>query len=315
MVFLSIYSILSTRKYDRTLPGKTINRQYVLLVVMVRPPSVAGQFYEGGAERLREQIRECFNSRFGPGSLPGKASDRVVLGAISPHAGFMFSGAGAAHVYREIAESVKPDLFIIAGPNHTGMGQTSVLLDDFITPLGTCKVDKEFGEQLIENTGIEDDPRAHVYEHSLEVQLPFLQFIYDDFKFLPIVVSSPLYLEDLSKGLSRTIMESGKRVCFIVSSDFTHFGSNYGYVPFTEDAPVKVKKQDMEAIELIKKGDDAAFMKFIQETGATICGFMPILLFLKTIKFQKAELLSYYTSGDVLGDHKNSVSYASIVFK
>jgi len=143
---------------------------------MVRKPIVSGQFYEADSEKLKTQIRECFTSKFGPGSLPGKVKKGLVKGAISPHAGYAFSGPGAAFVYKEMAESKRPDLFIMLGPNHTGLGRTSVLLDDFETPLGIAKVDKVFGKKLIKNSEIDHDSSAHLNEHSIEVQIPFLQF-------------------------------------------------------------------------------------------------------------------------------------------
>lgn len=283
--------------------------------VMARKPAVAGQFYESDEQRLREQIKKCFLHDLGPGALPEKEKGTRILAAISPHAGLMFSGMCAAHIYKAIAESQKPDLFLLLGPNHSGLGRTSLLSEDFETPMGTAKVDKGFAQMLMKNCQISDDSRAHDFEHSLEVQLPFLQFIYENFSFVPIVVSSQMYLDPLAKGIKKTIKESEKSVCIIVSSDFTHYGPNYGYTPFEGVKDKKLKQLDQDAIQRIISGDVNSFISFMQETGATICGYLPIILMLKAASFSKGELLSYYTSADVLGDGENSVSYAGLIFK
>ncbi len=282
---------------------------------MVREPCVAGQFYEGEKEGLLKQIRECFLSKFGPGKLPEKKKQGTVKAAIVPHAGYMFSGPCAAHAYKRIAESEQPDLFIILGPNHTGFGRTSVLLDDFSTPLGIAEVDDEFGEALMKNSKIDNDARVHRYEHSIEVQLPFLQFCLKKFKFLPIVISSPHYLDELAEGIRKTAEQLKKKVCVIASSDFTHFGYNYGYIPFTENVKENLEKLDKGAIKYIAKFDEEGFLRYVRETGATICGFLPIVVLMKILKNEKpeSELLKYYTSSDMMGDYSNSVSYASIV--
>lgn len=282
---------------------------------MTRKPAVAGQFYEADKAKLQEQVKQCFLHNLGPGSLPQKATQEEIISAIVPHAGLMFSGMCAAHVYKRIAESRKPDLFILIGPNHSGMGRTSILSEDFETPLGVARVDKEFAGSLLQNCNIMNDGRAHAFEHSLEVQLPFLQFIYEDFKFVPVLVSSQMYLEELAKGLKKTIGESKKNVCIIVSSDFTHYGPNYGYTPFKSDAQGKIKDMDQEAISIISSGNAQKFISFLKETSATICGYLPILLMLQSISFSNAELLKYYTSTEVMGESQNSVSYAGIIFK
>jgi len=280
---------------------------------MVRKPIVAGQFYSGDKKAIVEEIKNCFTDKFGPGSLPGKTAGREVRGAISPHAGYMCSGPGAAHVYKKIAESGKPDLFLILGTNHTGMGRTSICLDDFETPMGIAKVDRDFGNALIKNFDIENNPEVHKYEHSIEVQLPFLQFIFDNFRFVPIIVSSLAYLDDMAQAIKKTVKETGKKICIIASGDFTHYGFSYGYVPFSENIRENIEKLDNGAIEFIKKMDAYSFVSYVKRTGATICGYMPIALMIKTLQKGNVELLNYYMSGDLNNDYNTSVSYASVV--
>ncbi|NQV08679.1 AmmeMemoRadiSam system protein B, partial [Candidatus Woesearchaeota archaeon] len=276
---------------------------------------VAGQFYEGNEKELREQIRECFTSSFGPGKLPAEKTTGEIKAVISPHAGFSYSGAAASHVYKKIAESKKPDVFLILGTNHTGLGQTSVCLDDFETPLGVAKVDKKFGEELVKNSKINNDPSVHKFEHSIEVQIPFLQFIFNDFKFVPIVVSSPAYLDEIADAVRKTVRKTGKKVCIIVSGDFTHYGLSYGFSPFSDNIRENIEKLDMGAIEEIKKMGAEGFISYVNETHATICGYLPIALMIKILGKGDVELLKYYTSGDITGDHNTSVSYAGIVIR
>jgi AmmeMemoRadiSam system protein B len=272
---------------------------------MIRKPIVAGRFYEADPEKLREQIKECFVK--GPG-LPDNTNNKEVKGIIAPHAGFIFSGKAAAYSYKEIAESDKPDLYIVLGLSHHGFNSCTTL-QDFETPLGIAKNDKEFTEALIKN-GLEENKDSHLQEHSLEVQLPFLQFVQEDFKFCPIIVSEDY--ERVSSTISKILHETGRNAVIIASSDLTHYGISYEYVPFTENVKENMYKQDKEAIEFIKKLDPKGFLKYINKTGATICGKYPISCLLELVH-GKVRLLDYYTSGDILKDYSNAVGYGSIV--
>lgn len=285
---------------------------------MAREAVVAGMFYEGAEKRLKQQIEGCFKSEFGPGKLPGKAGSGRVVGAISPHAGYLYSGAGAAWVYKEIAESQMPDVFVVLGTNHTGMGSTSTLLDDWRTPLGNAKVDKEFGKTLIENSIVADNEDAHMQEHSIEVQLPFLQYVYGEkLKFVPVMVSQFIPYEKLAEGIKKAAEITKKKVCVIASSDFTHFGANYGYVPFEKHVKNSLYHLDRQAIDLICSLNVNGFHDFVERFRATICGFAPITVLMEYCKLMgvKGKLLKYYTSGDIVGDYSNAVGYGAIVFK
>ncbi len=287
----------------------------------VRKPIVAGQFYEEDFDGLNKQIIECFESEKGPGALPINKRKGFVLGAVVPHAGYLFSGPCAAWSYKEIAESEFPDLFIIIGPNHSGMGRTSTILDDWETPFGIIKTDEEFGKKLINNSCIIEDATAHLHEHSIEVQLPFLQFVskdhLKDLRFVPITVGFDSNIKELASGIKKTIEESGKKVCVIASSDFTHYGFNYGYVPFSTNIKENMQKLDSDAIEFIKKLDSEGFLNYVKIKEATICGAVPIAILIELMKgkAEKVNLMHYYTSADIMGDYNNAVGYASIVFR
>ncbi|MBN1502620.1 AmmeMemoRadiSam system protein B [Candidatus Woesearchaeota archaeon] len=287
---------------------------------MVREAIVAGQFYESTFDKLDKQIKECFNSKKGPGELPVKRKTQRLTAAIIPHAGYSFSGACAAWAYKEIAESDFPRCYVILAPNHQG-SNSGLSIEDWRTPFGLIKTDKDMIIALKENTHLRINESAHKYEHSLEVQLPFLQFVskdrIQDLRIVPITIGRDIEYGRLGKEILATV--KNKKVVFIVSSDFTHYGPNYGYVPFTLEIPDRLNELDKRAIELIKKIDAKGFADYINETGITICGYMPILIVLSIIEqFEQkptAELLMHYTSGDILGDYRNSVSYASIVFR
>ncbi len=284
----------------------------------VREPVAAGLFYEANPKLLSEQIRECFLGERGPGDLPISKRSGFVSGAIVPHAGYQYSGACAAWAYKEIGEAELADTYVIMGPNHTGLGGSALTTQNFRTPFGIVRTDKRLASYLVSKGSIVDSELPHLEEHSIEVQIPFLQFINKDsesWKILPIVLSDDIDYKALALDLKEAMVDLGKKIVFIASSDFTHYGRAYGYVPFSSDIPDRIRKLDKKAIEFIKKKDDVGFLNYVYETGATICGRLPIATLLNIMSNKKAELLQYYTSGDLVNDYKNSVSYASIIFK
>jgi AmmeMemoRadiSam system protein B len=285
----------------------------------MRQPIVDGQFYESDPKQLTKQIESCFKSKFGPGSLPSKERKKTIVGAICPHAGYAYSGPCQAFSYKEIAESKIPDLYILFGLSHDGF-ESCISIEDWQTPLGLVKTDKEFGKKLAEICNLNIDELPHQNEHSIEVQLPFLQFINknEDFKILPIIISPDIDIKYFGKKLSELIKDSKKSVILIASSDFTHYGSNYGFVPFKDNIKENMYKLDSKAIEYITKLDSNGFLKYIEKTNATICGKYPIAALIETsicLGAKKADLLRYYTSADVVGKYNNAVEYASILIK
>lgn len=278
----------------------------------MRQAVVAGMFYESDPGMLDSQIKSCFTSDLGPG-LPGKKdSKKVIKAAVVPHAGYPFSGPCAAWAYKAIAESRMPSTFVILGTDHNGLGKISTCTEDWETPLGTVGVDKRLAAALMDLGMVEDNKIAHMQEHSIEVQLPFLQFICKKPKILPIGISPNFSHEELGAAIHKL----GDDICVLASSDMTHYGANYGYIPFKTEIKEHMYNLDREAIKQICKLDTKAFMGHVQKTGATICGFAPISVFIdygKAIGAENAKLLEYYTSGDITGDYSNSVGYAAIV--
>ena len=279
--------------------------------LIMRNPAVSGAFYESDLDRLKKQIKGCFLSDFGPGSLPEKSRNNQIKGVVVPHAGFPYSGPCAAFCYKAIAEAEKPDLFVVLGTSHAGFG-SSVSLEDWKTPLSIAKIDEDFGRALVD-AGIEHNEHAHAGEHSIEVQLPFLQFILKDFRFVPILVSDDF--KQVADAISKAAEKTKKKVIILASSDFTHFGANYGYVPFTDNIKENMYALDKGAIDFIKKMNAEGFLKYTGETGATICGKFAIAALLKFLKVADVELLKYYTSADISdGNYSFAVGYAAIKF-
>jgi len=271
----------------------------------MRTPIVNGQFYEDDFVKLEGQIKNCFLSKFGPGELQNKRVKKI-FGVITPHAGYSYSGACAAHAYKEIGESVFPKRYVILGVNHTGYSGKRLALsyDDWQTPFGLVKNSQDSIFNL------KEDKKAHAFEHSIEVQLPFLQFVSRDklhsTRILPITVSEVDY--EYCREIAK---EFPKDSVLIISSDFTHYGSLYNYTPSE-----KINKIDMEAIDLILKFKTKEFLDYTKDK--TICGKYGIALGLEILKNMgatKARLLKYYTSGDITKDYDNQVGYASIVFE
>jgi MEMO1 family protein len=285
---------------------------------MVRAPVVSGQFYNADPVKLMHDIKKCFQSPFGPGDYPKKSRDKKIIGLISPHAGYMFSGSCAAWAYKEIGESRFPDTFIMLGLSHNGF-PTSISIEDWKTPFGIIKNDIEFQKVLAENSPIKIDEKAHLSEHSIEVQLPLLQFVNKDkinkLRIAPIICSPDMDYEKIAGYIFDAIKKTRRNVIIIASSDFTHFGMNYGYIPFRHNIKENMYSLDKAAIGQITALKPEKFLEYIENTGATICGNYPIAVLLslsKKLRAKKAALLKYYTSGDITGDYSSAVGYAAI---
>ncbi len=288
----------------------------------MRPPVFLGQFYEQDKENLNEQIGNCFKNKFGPGVLKKKKVFEKIFGAIVPHAGYVFSGPCASHVYASTINVKQPITFVILGTNHTGIANAefSVSFDSFLTPLGIAKNEISFSQALVNENTIQQDEAPHRLEHSIEVQLPFIQLCFKNFKIVPVIVSTKNYKEliKFSNRLAELIKKQKNSVVVIASSDFTHYGPNYGFVPFPLNNQTKdnLYKMDNQVIKNILSLDPKTFYE--QAEKSTVCGLSPITIAIETSKLlgaKKAELLKYYTSGDVIGDYKNAVGYASLIFK
>jgi AmmeMemoRadiSam system protein B len=281
-------------------------------MVGVRRPCQAGGFYEAKADPLRRQIEGCFLHTLGPGKLPNVATNgpRRVVGIICPHAGYMFSGPVAAHAYYRLATDGKPDVVFLLGPNHTGVGSDLAIMNkgSWRTPLGDVEIDGEAADRVVRDSGIIDvDDSAHSYEHSIEVQLPFLQYLYrSEFKIVPIC----FLMQDLSsaRGVGEAVAKaaSNKNAVIIASSDMTHY-----------EPREMAERKDRRALEAVEAMDEARFISTVESHQITACGVGPIAALVRAAKSlgaKEAKLLCYKTSGDVIGDYSSVVGYAAVCF-
>ena len=234
----------------------------------IRRPCQAGAFYPASKDELVKSIEDCFLTSLGPGRKPSVNIDgkREVKGIVSPHAGYIYSGPIAAHSYTALAEDGKPDLAVLIGPNHTGVGSGVSLMSEGVweTPLGRLEIDKAAAERISASSDIIDiDELAHTYEHSIEVQLPFIRYFKKDFAFVPILVSRARIdvYKELGKEIAGSIKDYGKEVVIIASSDMTHYEEH-------ESA----KKKDTLAIEAILNLDEDLLLKRVAQYDISMCG-------------------------------------------
>ncbi|NWG10715.1 AmmeMemoRadiSam system protein B [Candidatus Bathyarchaeota archaeon] len=278
----------------------------------VRRPTQAGAFYEKDAESLKQQIEECFLHKLGPGKIPkvAKTSLKNIIGLVCPHAGYMFSGPVAAHAYYSLAVDGKPDIVVIFGPNHTGYGSALAVTNEgfWQTPLGDVEIDSGTANKITKEAHIIDvDDSAHRFEHSIEVQLPFLQYLYGStFKVVPIcfLMQDLPSAKEVGKAVAKVLAE--KNAVIIASSDMTHYESQQS-----------AAKKDRQALEAVEAMDEDRFYSAVESQRISICGYGPIVALIsaaKSLGAKEAKLLSYKTSGDVIGDYSSVVGYAAVCF-
>lgn len=267
---------------------------------MIRHPVVAGQFYPGLPSSLEAQIK---------GFIDEQAPKEEVLGLVSPHAGYIYSGPVAGAVISRI--KVK-DIFVIMGPNHTGLGQPFSIMTEgtWATPLGEVEIDSELGKRILEaSPHLKQDHVAHLEEHSIEVQLPFLQYFRPDVKIVPIVLthSTGTTYKEIGKGIAKAITDLRREAVIMASSDMTHYEPQ-------ESANMK----DNQAIEAILELNEDELLKRIEEFHITMCGYAPTVTLISACKelgARQAELVRYQTSGDITGDYRSVVGYAGIILR
>ena len=268
----------------------------------VRRPAVAGQFYSGSAQALKNQIEALIDK---------KAARLDVISCMLPHAGYMYSGGVAAKTVSCI--NIK-DKVILLGPNHTGYGAAFSIMTEGVwqTPLGEVKIESKLAKQILTHSQyLEDNSLAHLYEHSLEVELPFLQYFKPDFQIVPITIlcNELSVLKRLGKEIAGVIDELDIKdsTLIVASSDMTHY-----------EPEGQAQKKDKEAIQAILELNEDKLMERIRQLDISMCGYAPTIVMLacaKELGAKSARLIKYQTSGDVTGDTSSVVGYAGIVIE
>jgi AmmeMemoRadiSam system protein B len=265
---------------------------------MIREPIVSGQFYSSNPNTLRKEIRSFIKTT---------ETQLVVKGAVGPHAGYMYSGAVAGALYGAIQP---PNRFIIMGPNHSGRGAHLALYPegDWRTPLGPASIDKDLNSRLLSECPLlQEDEKAHAREHSIEVHIPFLQSITEEFTFSAICVGTSEFsaLEALGQALARVMRESPEPILLVSSSDMTHY-----------ESAASSSLKDRLAIERMVAVDPKGLYDVVQEKSITMCGVAPTVALLtacRELDASEGRLVRYANSGDVSGDYDHVVGYAAIV--
>ncbi|MEA5113813.1 MAG: AmmeMemoRadiSam system protein B [Geobacteraceae bacterium] len=265
---------------------------------MMRKPAVAGQFYSADRSHLLSEVSSLIVER----NQKTKA-----FGLLAPHAGYVYSGAVAGAVFGAV---VIPDTVVIMGPNHHGLGGPASLfpVGEWLTPLGSVPVESGLSKMILENSRIiSSDSSAHRFEHSIEVQIPFLQFLRPEVKIVPICLSLMDYdsCRALGTALAKSIKEFGKDVLMVASTDMTHY-----------EPDAVAKKMDSMALKEVLELNPEGLYSVVRSKGISMCGIIPstvMLVAALALGAASCELVRYATSGDVSGDKRQVVGYAGVM--
>lgn len=266
---------------------------------MIRQPKAAGTFYPAEETLLRKQLQELIKE-------PKKKES--ALGIVSPHAGYVFSGKIAGRCFAQVNLT---KTVIILGPNHTGLGAPfSIMAEDaqWQMSMGLVPVDQKLAQQILSGCGhLSEDSQAHLYEHSIEVQLPFLQYLLPPVKIVPIILAHADFdiYDEIGKSIAEAVKKNGQECLIIASSDMSHY-----------EQEAQAQAKDKMAIEAILHLDARELLRRIDKSHISMCGYGPVAVMLSAAKRLgacRARLLQYQTSGDVTGDYSSVVGYAGIL--
>jgi AmmeMemoRadiSam system protein B len=267
---------------------------------MVRPPAVAGLFYPSKPQELSRQVASFCPPR------PDLERRRAVA-CLVPHAGYRYSGhvAGAVYACLEL-----PRRFVLVGPRHRPPGQAQAILSEgaWQTPLGLVEIEAPLAAELKRACrGLVEDDVAHRSEHALEVQLPFLQELAGDFRFVPIALGTVDFaaLESLGAAMAQVLAGQRERVLIIASSDMNHYESEE-----------TTRRKDQMALERLLALDPRGLYDTVRSQSISMCGYGPavsMIIAARLLGASRAELVRYATSGDVSGDRDEVVGYAGVI--
>ena len=273
----------------------------------IRPSALAGAWYPGDAGELAAFVDAALDAADSP------SPDGEILALIVPHAGYRYSGATAAAGFALVRGRTFERVILLAPSHRSPLHGLSIAdVDAYETPLGRIPLDTEAVARLRESPLVTADPSAHGREHAIEIELPMLQRVLaPDWRLVPILVGRmerPDYRA--AADLLRSLVDA--ETLIVVSSDFTHYGTRFGYSPFPVDehTPANIRVLDEGAVEQIEALDPAALLDYESRTGISICGYRPLALLLHLLPEQASvHRIAYATSGELTGDFTNSVSY------
>ena len=285
------------------------------VIKMSRKPCVSGSFYNSDEKLLKINIENLFKKNFN--ELPlDSTNERKITAGVAPHAGHIFSGSTATYTFNEIAKDGIPETIIILGPNHTGYGDNLAMTSDDVweMPMGNVEVDVEFKKELVNTSKyMTIDELAHYHEHSIEVELPFIQYISElqnkKFKIVPIVISLqyPQICVDLAKDIYEVAKKLKRDIVVLASTDLTHY----------EDSE-SASEKDHKVLKSIEDMDIDGMIDNINTYQITMCGYGPVITAIEYSKLMNAnssKCLNYSCSGDAFGDYDSVVGYGSAIIK
>jgi MEMO1 family protein len=269
---------------------------------MIRPPAVAGQFYPANPQELSRLVQQFTRETAGQKKMHAKA-------CLVPHAGYLYSGQLAGAVFSRL---ILPKKIVILGVRHYPRGEALAILSQGVwrTPLGDARIDEELAMQVCAAApSLREDAVAHSREHSLEVELPFLQVLEPEFRFVPVAVGAIRYQElaEVGEGLARVLAGSKEEILVVTSSDMNHYESDE-----------RTRFKDHLAIECMLRADARALYEVCQKEAISMCGLGPAVVMLTALGnlgVKKGELVEYATSGDISGDRDKVVGYAGMIFE
>lgn len=267
---------------------------------MIRKPAVAYQFYPGEPAALKKNVESLAKA---------KTEKKDVVAMIAPHAGYVYSGKIAGSVYSRVK---LPDNILLLGPNHTGLGEKVAIMSDgeWEMPFGRITINRDIAHLLFEESYLfSNDATAHLREHSLEVQLPFIYYFNPNAAIVPVTIMHLSYkeCEEAGKAIANAIRKYREKVLMVVSSDMNHYESD-----------AVTRKKDKKAIDKILALNPEGLMATVFRENISMCGIIPAVIALvaaKELGAERAELVDYATSGDTSGDYDNVVGYAGILIK
>ncbi len=273
---------------------------------------VAGSFYPRKKDELLTALQDCFNNMLGPGSIPSliKGGNKNIFGLICAHAGYYYSGTAVAHSFAHLNGEDNYDAVVILGLNHRLAGHPiAVSGDDYWqTPLGNVRTAYEITTKLVAMTDkVTCDNRAHLNEHSIEVQVPFIQYIMPDVPILPISIGDAKITDLQELGIALAKLSAQYRILFIASTDFTHYESQKDAI-----------KKDTLAMEQIIAIDADGLLATVRKHGISMCGVLPTYVLLyaaRIVGVNTAKVVHYHTSGNISGDLNRVVGYGSMVLQ
>jgi AmmeMemoRadiSam system protein B len=292
--------------------------------MMIREPVVAGRFYPAQAERCRADLEDLLESSAPPGDL----CDAPLLGGLVPHAGWMCSGRTAAKVFAALAASRRVEVFVLFSGVHRYRGREAALFasGQWETPLGPVEVDSRLAERILGHTNlIVEDPYAHEEEHSLEVQLPFVRRLFPEARIVPLMVPITTAAPEVGQAVARTLTAYDYDAIILGTTDLTHYGPSYGFVPQGVGAKANAwakQANDRPFIDLVcqMRADDLVPEATVRKSACNSGATAATVACVRELGATEGVLLEHTTSSEVLAgaapqELTDSVGYAGIVFK